>query len=232
VALGRVVTLDALGTLVELLAPAAPLVEQLGARGVMISERQAGAALKQEIAFYRANHDMARDVASLELLRERCTAVLRDALERAGADVSALAQGELREALLAALRFRAYPEVPETLRALRAAGHRLVVVSNWDVSLHDALRTTGLTPLVDAAISSAEAGVAKPDPHIFARALELVGGAAPGALHVGDSLENDVAGALAAGLRPVLIARGERPARVGAKVAVIGSLGELVALAA
>ena len=77
--------------------------------------------------------------------------------------------------------------------------------------------TTGLAALVDAAISSAEAGVAKPDPRIFARALELVGGRTAGALHAGDSLENDVAGALAAGLRPVLVARGERPAGVGCR---------------
>ena len=191
------------------------------------------AALAEEIAFYRANHDMAprRRVA-----RAACASAARRCCARrcarAGADVGSLAQDELREALLAALRFRAYPEVPEALRALRAAGHRLVVVSNWDVSLHDALRTTGLAALVDAAISSAEAGVAKPDPRIFARALELVGGRTAGALHAGDSLENDVAGALAAGLRPVLVARGERPAGVGAGVAVIGSLGELVALAA
>jgi putative hydrolase of the HAD superfamily len=229
---GVVVTLDALGTLVELLAPAPRLVEQLRTRGVEVSEQQAAAALAAEIAYYRAHHDMASDAASLALLRERCARVLGDALRRAGADIGRLAADELRVALLASLRFRAYPEVPEALRALRAAGNRLVVVSNWDVSLHDALRTTGLTELVDAAISSAEAGAAKPDPRIFARALELVGGRTAGALHAGDSLENDVAGALAAGLRPVLVARGERPAGVAAGVAVIGSLAELVALAA
>jgi putative hydrolase of the HAD superfamily len=232
---GSLILLDALGTLVELLAPAPRLVEALAARGVAVSERHAGAALREEIAYYRAHHDTATDTASLALLRARCTEVLREGLERAGAGVGALDDDGLRDALLAALRFRAYPEVPGALRALRRAGHRLVVVSNWDVSLHEALRSTGLAPLVDGAISSAEAGAAKPDPRIFARAIALAGGhgaRAKGGLHAGDSLEHDVAGARAAGLRPVLVARAGRPAAVPDGVAVIASLGELAALAA
>jgi putative hydrolase of the HAD superfamily len=226
-----VVCLDALGTLVELLAPAPSLVAQLRERGLRASERQAAAALREEIAFYRAHHDSAVDAPSLALLRERCTEVLRDGLVRAGADVATASHELLRDALLAALRFRAYPEVPGALRALRRAGHRLVVVSNWDVSLHDALRATGLAPLVDGAISSAEAGAAKPDPRIFARALALAGDGAAAGLHAGDSLEHDVAGARAAGLRPVLVARAGRPPLVPAGVAVIASLAELAALA-
>ena len=220
--------LDALGTLLELLAPAPALVPELRARGIAVDERQASAALREEIAFYRAHHDSAVDPASLALLRERCTEVLRDGLARAGASGVAAAPHELlRDALLAALRFRAYPEVPAALRALRCAGHRLVVVSNWDVSLHDALRTTGLRPLVDAAISSAEAGAAKPDARIFERALALAGGTAGAAIHVGDSLEHDVAGARAAGLRAVLVVRAGAAPAVPDGVAVIASLTEL-----
>jgi putative hydrolase of the HAD superfamily len=227
------ILLDALGTLVELLTPAPRLVVALAARGVAVSERQADAALREEIAYYRAHHDTAADVASLALLRARCTRVLREGLERAGAGADVLDDDELRDALLTALRFRAYPEVPGALRALRRTGHRLVVVSNWDVSLHEALRSTGLAPLVDGAISSAEAGAAKPDRRIFERAIALAGAGAgtEGALHVGDSLEHDVAGARAAGLRAVLVVRAGRPPAVPDGVAVIASLGELVALA-
>jgi len=226
------VALDALGTLVELRAPAPLLVDELRARGVEVCERHAAQALSEEIAYYRAHHDTAADAASLALLRERCGEVLRGAFDRAGADTSALAPAQLRDALLAALRFRAYPDVPDALRALRDAGHRIVVVSNWDVSLHETLRQTGLAGLVDGAISSAEAGVAKPDARIFAQAMRLVGGSPEGALHAGDSLEHDVAGARAAGLRPVLVARAGRPPAVPEGIAVIGSLAELEALAA
>ena len=57
---------------------------------------------------------------------------------------------------------------------------------------------------LDGAVASAEVGAAKPDPAIFARALALAGVRAEEAWHVGDSVDADVEGALAAGLRPVL----------------------------
>jgi putative hydrolase of the HAD superfamily len=151
----------------------------------------------------------------------------------------------LVEALLAALEFRAYPDAAPALAALRARGVRLVVVSNWDLSLHERLAQTGLAPLVDGAVASAEIGIAKPDPAIFRHALRLAGGVpAAAALHVGDTLDADVAGARAAGVTPVLLARGGgrppasgvAPVPVGrgaaspAGVATIASLGELAAL--
>jgi putative hydrolase of the HAD superfamily len=206
-ALGRlklqVVLLDALGTLLELEPPAPHLRAELAARGVAISEVEAAIALRAEIAYYRAHHDEAVDAAALDDLRDRCTAVLAGTLPE-----HARGTPDLRRALLAALRFRPYPEVAETLRALRAAGLRLIVVSNWDVSLHEALAQTGLTPLLDGAISSAEVGIAKPAPAIFERALALAGGIPPGAaVHVGDDAAADVAGARAAGIAPVLVIR-------------------------
>jgi putative hydrolase of the HAD superfamily len=206
-ALGRVklraVLLDALGTLLELEPPAPRLRAELGARGVAIAEAEADAALHVEIAYYRAHHDEAVDVAALADLRDRCTAVLAGALPE-----HARGAPDLRGALLASLRFRPYPEVPGVLAALRAAGLRLVVVSNWDVSLHEALATTGLAPLVDGAISSAEAGAAKPATPVFERALALAGGVEPAAaVHVGDDAAADVAGARAAGIAPVLVLR-------------------------
>ncbi len=225
------ITLDALGTLVELLPPAPLLVAELRGHGVEVSEAAAAAALAEEIAYYRAHHGEAGDAASLTRLRGRCAEVLRGGLEHAGAQV-ALEAEPLRDALLAALRFQAYPDVPGALRALRAAGHRTVVVSNWDVSLHEALRSTGLSELVDGAIASAEVGAEKPDPRIFAAAAALAGVSADGALHAGDSLEHDVAGAHAAGWRAVLVARGGAPDRVPAGVPVIASLAKLPGLAA
>jgi putative hydrolase of the HAD superfamily len=232
---GRVITLDAFGTLVELERPAPWLVSELRVRGVDVDEAQAAAALREEIAYYLAHHDRGVDAESLALLRSRCAAVLGDGLARAGVELGDLAADALRDALLAALRFRPYDDVPDALADLRAAGHRLVVVSNWDVSLHDMLRTTGLGVLVDGALSSAEAGIRKPDAAIFRRAVALAGGRggdgrAP--LHAGDSLELDVAGARAAGLEAVLIARHGVPPGVPEDVAVLGSLDGLAALAA
>lgn len=199
----RAVLLDALGTLLELEPPAPHLVAELAARGAAVTEAEADAALRTEIAYYRAHHDEASDVPALADLRDRCAAVLAGALPE-----HARAVPDLRAALLSSLRFRPYPEVPDVLAALRAAGLRLVVVSNWDVSLHEALATTGLAPLIDGAISSAEAGAAKPATAVFARALALAGDvSAAQAVHVGDDAAADVAGARAAGIAPVLVLR-------------------------
>jgi putative hydrolase of the HAD superfamily len=200
----QAVLLDALGTLLELEPPAPYLCAELAARGIAVSDVEADAALRAEIAYYRAHHDEAADAGALDSLRDRCTDVLARALPEHAREAP-----DLRGALLASLRFRPYPEVATALGALRATGLRLVVVSNWDVSLHEALAQTGLAPLLDGAISSAEAGAAKPAPAIFARALALAGDIAPAAaVHVGDDLAADVDGARAAGIAPLLVVRG------------------------
>jgi putative hydrolase of the HAD superfamily len=207
----RAALLDALGTLVELERPWPHLVAELDARGVAVAEDDARRAMLAEMAYYKANHDDASDRAGLEDLRRRCAAIVRGELG------IALPVAEIEEAMLAAIRFRPYPEVPGVLRALRERGARLVVVSNWDVSLHDVLERTRLRPLLDAVVTSAEFGAAKPDPAIFAHALELAGARAADAVHAGDDVEADVHGARAAGIEPVLVARDGEPAPAGVR---------------
>jgi putative hydrolase of the HAD superfamily len=102
-----------------------------------------------------------------------------------------------------------------------------VVVSNWDISLHDLLARLGIAPLLDGIVTSAQLGSRKPDPAIFVRGLELAGVRPAEAIHVGDSLDEDVAGARAAAIEPVLIRRdGSSPGPPG--VRTIASLSELV----
>jgi putative hydrolase of the HAD superfamily len=216
----RAVLLDALGTLVHFEPPAPLLRAALRERlGIEVTPEAAEAAMKAEIAYYRAHLHEGRDAASLAGLRRRAAEAMRPAL---GVDADGDA---LTGALLSALRFRAYPDAAPALRALRARGVAIVVVSNWDHSLHERLAETGLAPLVDAAVASAELGHAKPERAIFDHALVLAGAGAGEALHAGDSPEEDVSGALAAGLRAVLVARGARPAE--SRAPVIGSLAEL-----
>jgi putative hydrolase of the HAD superfamily len=220
-AIPAAVLLDALGTLVEFEPPWPHLVAELAARGVVVNEADARTAMLAEMAYYRAHHDEAGDWPGLVDLRRRCAAVVQEQL------ATALPLAEVLEALLAAVRFGPYPEVPGVLARLRADGARLAVVSNWDVSLHDVLERTGLRRLVDAVVISAELGVAKPDPAIFRTALERVGAEAEGALHVGDSLEEDIVGARAAGLQAVLVLRDGGAAPDG--VRTVSSLAELIA---
>jgi putative hydrolase of the HAD superfamily len=222
------VLLDAMGTLLTFEPPAPLLREQLRRRtGADPGEAAAAAAIRAEIAYYRAHLDEGRDAASLAGLRRRCAEAMRPVLSAPARD----APGELlTDALLASLRFAAYPDAAPALRRLRARGLRLVVVSNWDVSLHERLAETGLAELVDGAIASAEAASAKPDGEIFRRALAIAGVGAGEAWHVGDSPEADVEGALAAGILPVLLDRdGSGAAPEG--VTVVRTLAQLPALA-
>ena len=214
------VLLDALGTLVELETPWPHLERELAARGLVVDLEDARAAMLAEMDYYRAHHDEASTWPALKDLRRRCAAVVQ---ERLG---TSLPLADVEEALLAAVRFHAYPEVPAVLARLRAGGARLAVVSNWDVSLHDVLERTHLRALVDAVVISAELGAAKPDPAIFRAALARLGAAAGDAIHVGDSVEHDVAGARAAGLEAVLVVRNGAAAPDG--VRVVASLDGLV----
>jgi putative hydrolase of the HAD superfamily len=217
----QAVLLDALGTLVYFEPPAPHLRAALRERhGIEVSDEAAEAAVRAEIAYYRAHLHEGRDADSLADLRRRAAEVMRPAL---GVDAPT---GVLTDALLAALRFHAYPDAAPALEALRARGVRRVVVSNWDHSLHERLEETGLAPLVDGAVASAEVGAAKPQRAIFDHALELAGVDAGAALHAGDSPEADAVGALDAGLRAVLVARDGAAAALPG-VPVIASLAEL-----
>lgn len=217
------VLLDALGTLVALEPPAPLLRAELSRRfGLEVSEDQAAQAIGAEIAYYRAHLDEGRDQTDLAALRRRCAGVLRAELPAAGLE---LELDPLVDALLASLRFTAFADVRPALIAARAGGRRLVVVSNWDVSLHGVLRALGLEPLLDGIVTSAGAGARKPAPAIFEQALKLAGAAPEQAIHVGDSLEEDVVGARTAGIEPVLVRRDRGPTVNG--VRTISSLAEL-----
>jgi putative hydrolase of the HAD superfamily len=225
----QAVLLDALGTLVWLEPPPPLLRAELARRfGVVVALQDAERAIAAEVAFYRAHLDDGRDRASLAALRSSCAEVIRDALadERS---LAAVDNGALTEALLASLRFRAFADVRPALTRWRARGVRLVVVSNWDLSLHQVLARLGIAPLLDGIVTSAQAGVRKPAREIFEQALRLAGAGASEATHVGDSLEEDVAGARRAGIEPVLLRRDGRAAPRG--VRTIASLTELETLA-
>src|SRR4051794_17802934 len=100
----RAITIDALGTLLELLPPAPRLQAQLRSLGIEVSPEQAGRAMKAEIGFYRANLWMGRDAPGLAALRRRCAEVLRAAL---GLELDL---AEVEAALLAAIRFEPFPD--------------------------------------------------------------------------------------------------------------------------
>ncbi len=190
----RAVFLDALGTLVELEPPWVSLRKRIPAE---VSDERLVAAVRVEMCYYREHAHEGRDAASLADLRERSARLISRELD---VEVSA-------DDLVESVRMSAYPDAVPALTALRRRGLRLVAVSNWDCSLGTVLARCGLAELLEGAVSSAEAGAAKPDPAIFAAALELVGCPPAEALHVGDTPEEDVIGAEAAGIRALLLDR-------------------------
>ncbi|HXY80637.1 MAG TPA: HAD-IA family hydrolase [Gaiellaceae bacterium] len=188
------VTIDAYGTLVSLRDPVPSLRTALARRGVDLDESTVRAAFAAEVAFYVERSHEGRDEATLALLRRDCAAVF---LEAAGARLD---PDEFAPAFLASLAFEEVRGAADACRALRADGLRLAVVSNWDVGLHEHLRALGLSTLVDAVVTSAEAGAPKPAPAVFELAMARLGAAPARTVHVGDAAA-DAEGARAAGLR-------------------------------
>jgi putative hydrolase of the HAD superfamily len=227
--MAEVLLFDALGTLVQLEPPAPQLRRVLADRfGLDLTPREADGAMRAEIAHYRANLQRGRDPEALAELRTECAAVLRAALPPSER-LSQISLAELTAALLAALRFRPFPDAAPALRGARARGQRTAVVSNWDAALPEVLERVGLLDLVDAVITSAAVDAPKPDPAPFRAALESLGADPTGAAHVGDSAAEDVAGARAAGVAPVLLVR-RGPPPVGSEARVITSLLELASI--
>jgi len=220
----RAVLLDALGTLVELQPPGPRLrarLEELS--GVDVDPEAAERAFAAEIGHYLAHHMEGGDREGLERLRDDCAAVMHEALGLPGIERTVV-----RRAMIESLEFTAFPDAAPALRELRSRGLRLVVASNWDCSLPEWLDGAGLGQLVDGVASSAVVGEAKPSPAVFEAALSLAGVGPGEALHVGDSVDSDIAGARAAGIRAVLVDRSGAPAPEG--VETVRSLGEVASL--
>ena len=186
------VTIDAYGTLVQLVDPVARLREGLAALGVDRDAEAVGRAFAREAAYYREHSFEGRDDESLYELRVRCVAIILDDLE---AD---LAPETFVDGFVSAMRFELLPDAGAALQALRRRGLALAIVSNWDFGLPQQLSGLGLRGV--PVVTSAEAGAPKPDPAVFSRALELLGVRPGRALHIGDS-DADEAGAVAAGMQ-------------------------------
>jgi putative hydrolase of the HAD superfamily len=199
------VLFDALGTLVRLEPPWPLLRANLSAHhGIEISEQEAIAAMRAEMAYYIEHHPEGRDERSLAELRGRCARVLGEQLPEAARRLSG---EQLTETLLASLRFTPYPDAAPALGRLRVGGIAAAVVSNWDCSLSHVLGELGLCGMLNSVVTSARVGARKPDSAIYEAALQELRCPAEAAIVVGDSLETDVAGGRAAGIRSIFLDR-------------------------
>jgi putative hydrolase of the HAD superfamily len=111
------------------------------------------------------------------------------------------------------------------LERLLRAGWRLGVVSNSDGRAEEALVASGLRDCFEVVIDSQLVGFEKPDPRIFAAALDQMGLEAAETLYVGDIYEVDVVGARRAGMPVVML--DPRGSVEGRDVPVVRSVAEL-----
>ncbi len=139
---------------------------------------------------------------------------------------------EIYDEWAACHHFELYEEVPGVLREIAESGVRIGLISNSHRCLTSFQSHFELHGLITAAISGPEHGFMKPNPSIFHAALQLADVEAKDAVMVGDSVSQDVEGALRAGMRGVLLHRSDDPhpratELVSAGVPIVSSLIEL-----
>jgi HAD superfamily hydrolase (TIGR01549 family) len=134
---------------------------------------------------------------------------------------------ELTRAWERAEHFEVYEDAAPVLRGLRAQGLRLGLISNTARDLDAFVAHHGLA--VDAVLTSFVHGKTKPHETIFRRMLDLLDVRPEEALMVGDTLEDDVEGARAVGMRAVLIDRADRYPGSPERIRDLTALGDIVA---
>ncbi|MCD6568207.1 MAG: HAD family hydrolase [Dehalococcoidia bacterium] len=102
-----------------------------------------------------------------------------------------------------------FDDVKPVLTLLRERGLTLGMISNVDNDITPMCRELGLSELLQIVVTSQDVGVGKPHPEIFQEALKQAEVQADEAIYVGDQYQIDVEGANAAGMKGVLLDRGE-----------------------
>jgi len=128
---------------------------------------------------------------------------------------------------------RPYEDAESTLALLRERGYTIGLISNtmWPSAYHlDEMQRFGLLPHFSHTLFSADAGLWKPQPGAYRRALEALGAAPEEAVFVGDIPQHDVLGAQRAGLRGVYRRTEGRDMNGVVPDAEIGRLSELPAV--
>lgn len=138
------------------------------------------------------------------------TDYLRAALAHRAA-IAGLGEEAVEAGMRAAAALPAYPDADDALARLRVAGHTVSALTNSaSAAARSALREAGLIDHFHAVISVEAVRAYKPDPRVYAHALEILGVAAGDAWFAAGHWW-DVTGARRAGLRTAWIGRDEGP---------------------
>jgi putative hydrolase of the HAD superfamily len=123
-----------------------------------------------------------------------------------------------------------YPDVIPTLETLKTHGYSLGVISDWGRGLGPILQKLHLTPYFDCLLISAVTRHAKPAPQLYELALQRANAISDYSLHIGDMYVNDVLGARAVGITPVLLDRARTLQENNVDCLLVHTLDELLDL--
>lgn len=183
---------DPMGILLRLESPVPRLIGSLAARGVMVDQETAIAALSAIVETYRAEHLQGVDQAAVMELRRHTAEAMRAALPQP------LDPEKAYQVVMGLIRFAVLPGTRDALLAMRDAGIRIGFASDWDATLEVALLASGIGDLADVAVASAQVGEAKPSPATLRLAIERLG-LEPSSVLVLGQPESDGAAAQALG---------------------------------
>ena len=189
--------------------------------------------------FVREN-GLGEDAAAADVVRRRVHTVTtwREFAEQARAWYGIATEPQQLLAKIAVdypAKFTLDPAVTAGLGRLRADGWRLGIITNGTTVVQQAkVDRVGLRAHVDVVIDSEAAGHHKPDVRIFELAAGRLGvGLGPAGWMVGDMLDKDVEGGLAAGLHTVWLPHGRPlPADGPQPEHVVGTIADALALIA
>lgn len=199
----RACVFDAYGTLFDYASAAARCRDALGNR------------LEPLTALWREKQLQYTWLRALQGAHVDFWQVTADALDFA-LDTLGIVDRPLRDRLLELyLSLAAFPEVPDVLRRLRAAGIRTAILSNGSPDmLRAAVRSAQIEDLLDAVLSVEEVGVYKPHPKVYQLAVDRLA-LAPGEISFQSSNAWDAYAASAFGMRVVWCNRyQQRPERL------------------
>ncbi len=229
----RAILFDAGGTLFRPFPSVGYYYSMVAAKhGCRVSEKDVEAAFRR----VWSEHDGIGDLRShsdekieKEFWRKIVTAVFKDF---EGLRVFDPFFDELHDLFAEPRVWKLYPEVEEVLRSLKKKKFILGLVSNWDSRLFKLCEGLGIDSYFDFKVISAVFGAAKPNPKIFLEALKKANVPAADAVHVGDSLEDDIRGAHLAGIQGIWLDRSGRHGGLTQEhkefVTVIRDLKELI----
>jgi putative hydrolase of the HAD superfamily len=205
----RAILFDAAGTLIHIPRGVGWHYRQVAARhGLDLEEKRLGAAFGA--AFKAAGPRVATGLPRPDDDKLWWHALVRQVLTGCGQEPTDTIFDAMFEDLYAHFAepgvWALYPEALGVLEALHTR-YKLAILSNFDRRLYPVLEDLGVRPFFEAIVLSSEMGLDKPDPRIFAAALNALGVTPAEAVHVGDEPEQDWRGAEAAGVHPYRLER-------------------------